>query len=577
MTGEASAVQRGGRRRAALLALAAYVTLAVAYFARAWFSNPVGLADGSGDPQQTVWFLSWVPWAIGHGHNPFLTDHINTPDGVNLMWNSLAPLLGVVLWPITATAGAVVSYDLLVTADLALSAWCAYLLIRRYVPHPLAAFAGGLLYGFSPYLLTQAPSHSKVGFALLPPLLLLIIDDVVVRGRSARRGGLLLGVLLAAQLLVYEEGFVLALVAGFVVLCVLAVRAGRAAIRARAPHVLRALAWALPPLLLLTAVPVGFQVFGPSRLPSVVPGGAVYVTDVANLVVPTATQWISPSWTEQFSAGYSGNTVENASYLGIPLLAMLLLVAGRRWRRPVVAVAVAAGVVLAILSLGPQLHVGGHTSRLPLPWKVISVLPLLGSALPNRLFVYVDLAAAVLLAVFVEDLLLAVPRRAMSLRLAGVGGLAMVVLTLLPNPAGFAQVEVPPFFTRALGEVVPAGATVLVAPFSHDGATATPMLWQAAADMGFRMPEGYFVNVDAAGRRRDGPRPSATEAAMLRIQAGEDVDPRSVAAAVRRELDRWKVRVVVVGPMPHRERMVALLAGILQRQPERHGEVLVWR
>jgi hypothetical protein len=558
------------------LPLLLYAALAVAFLSRAWFASPVGLVDGSGDPQQSVWFLSWVPWAIGHGVNPFITHHINTPDGVNLMWNALAPLLGIALWPITATAGPVVAYDVLVTAELALSAWCAFLLIRRYVPRTAAAVAGGALYGFSPFLATQAPGHSKVAFALLPPLLLLIIDDVVVRLRSARRGGLLLGVLLGAQLLVYEEGFVLALVAGAVVLLVLAVRAGWAETQRRAGHVAKALAWSVPPLALIAAVPIGYQLFGPDRLPSLVPGGAVYVTDVANLVVPNATQWFSPSWAQSIVSRFSGNTVENAAYLGVPLLLVMLVVLLRSRRRELVIVCVASGVLLVLLSMGPNLHVGGHTSRIPLPWKVISVLPLLGSALPSRLFVYVDLFAAVLFAVFVDEVLLAPAARA-AWRGAAAVAVALVALSVLPSRAGFAQLEVPDFFNSSFDAVVPDGSTVLVAPYAHDGTTALPMLWQAGADMAFRMPEGYFVNVDRNGARRDGPVPTSTSEVMAAIQSGREVAVSDVVGSrIRADLGHWKVSAVIVGPMPYRERMIALFAQVLGAAPLHRGGVDVW-
>ena len=571
------AAGRTARSRAAtLLPLLLYAALAVAFFSRAWLASPTGLVDGSGDPQQSLWFLSWTPWAIGHGVDPFVTHHINAPDGVNLMWNALAPLLGVALWPITATAGAVVAYDVLVTAELALSAWCAFLLIRRYVAWGWAALAGGALYGFSPFLTTQSPGHAKVAFALLPPLLLLLIDDVAVRLRSARRGGLLLGLLLGAQLLVYEEGFVLALIAGGVMLLVLAVRAGWAETRRRAPHVGRALLWCLPPLVLIAAVPIGFQVFGPDRLPSLVPGGAVYVTDVANLAVPTATQWVSPSWAKSIAARFSGNSVENASYLGIPLLLVMVGTALWRGRRGVVIVAAACAVLLTLLAMGPQLHVGGHTSRVPLPWKVISVLPLLGSALPSRLFVYVDLAAAVLLAVFVDEVWSQV-RAQVAWRAAGAAAVALVALSLLPVRAGEAQVEVPPFFTTPSDALIPAGSTVLVAPFSHDGTTARPMVWQARADFAFRMPEGYFVNVDPGGARRDGPAPSTTSQAMEAVAAGADPGPQeTLDAGIRNDLRRWGVTAVVVGPMANQDRMVALFNRVLGGLPLQRGGVFVW-
>src|SRR5258706_15185346 len=136
--------------------------------------------------------------------------------------------------------------------------------------------------------------------------------------------------------------------------------------------------------------------------------------------------------------------------------------------RDVVMVTTVAAVVLAILSLGPQLHVAGHVSRLPLPWKAVSVVPLLGSALPSRLFVYVDLAAALLLAVFVNEVVVSAWRRGRArLRLASGGALALVAATLLPGLAGAALIEVPQFFSASFDAVVPTGSTVLVAPYAH--------------------------------------------------------------------------------------------------------------
>jgi hypothetical protein len=163
-------------------------------------------------------------------------------------------------------------------------------------------------------------------------------------------------------------------------------------------------------------------------------------------------------------------------------------------------------------------------------------------------------------------------------RLAGAVAGALAVLSLVPNLAVGAPLAVPSFFSSGVGDVVPAGSTVLVAPYSHDGLSAQPMVWQAWSGMAFRMPEGYFVNVDARGARRDGPRQSFTGDLMVRIQRGEAVDLAGIdLARVRADLRAWRVRAVVVGPMPYRDRMAALFARVLARAPEARGDVLVWR
>jgi hypothetical protein len=253
-----------------------------------------------------------------------------------------------------------------------------------------------------------------------------------------------------------------------------------------------------------------------------------------------------------------------------------VLVAWRWRRRPLVAVTAISGAVLILLSMGPQLHVGGHVSRLPLPWRAIQAIPVVGSALPSRLFVYVDLAAAVLLAVFVDEVVRRAARPA--LRWAGAAAVALVGVSVLPTAAGAALAVVPPAFAAQLPDADddPPGSTVLVAPYAHDGSTAQPMLWQAAAQMSFTMPEGYFVGVDANGRRTDGPPHTTTSKVMTDIAAGRGLAPARLDSLIRADLRRWKVATVVVGPMPHEQDMVRLFTRVLDAPPRIRGGVYVW-
>jgi hypothetical protein len=97
---------------------------------------------GSVDPILFIWYLRWLPFALAHGHDPLISTYLQVPDGFNLLWNTSILLPAFVLSPVTLLFGAVVSYNLLATLALALSAWCAYLAFRRYV-RPEAAASGG--------------------------------------------------------------------------------------------------------------------------------------------------------------------------------------------------------------------------------------------------------------------------------------------------------------------------------------------------------------------------------------------------------------------------------------------------
>src|SRR6202043_887369 len=95
-----------------------------------------------------MWFLKWLPFAISHGHNPLVTDYVDSQVGVNLMWNGSMPLVDLVFVPVTSTLGPVFSYNLVATLAVALSAWSAFLLVVSYVEKSTAAGVGALFYGF---------------------------------------------------------------------------------------------------------------------------------------------------------------------------------------------------------------------------------------------------------------------------------------------------------------------------------------------------------------------------------------------------------------------------------------------
>jgi len=208
--------------------LGLYLGLALAMFSGTWV-HPATWAVGSGhDPEQIMWFLSWPPFAITHGLNPFVTDYVDYPAGVNLMWNTPMLLPGVLLAPGTLVFGPQVSLTLLLTAGFAGSATALFAVLRRWQVGVPGAALGAAVYGFSPALAHSAIGHYDLQFAVFPPL----IVDAVLRlaaGRvSARRGGLQLGVLVTAQLFITEEILAATAIAGIVMAAVVAASRPRA-------------------------------------------------------------------------------------------------------------------------------------------------------------------------------------------------------------------------------------------------------------------------------------------------------------------------------------------------------------
>jgi len=575
-TASASGRPARGRRVAwVVLSLLAYTALAVALCLPAWRDPSRVIVGSGGDAAQTIWYLRWVPHAVGHGVDPWVTHALNRPDGVNLAWAAgLSFLPSLVLWPVTTAFGAVVAYDVYMTAALALSAWVAALVLRRWTTRAWPAWLGGLLYGFSPYMIGHALGHPHLDLAVVPPLLLLCLDQLVLRDRVGPvRLGLAIGALAGVQVLMAEEILASSVVVALGCLVALAV-VHRQQVRARTRRLLTALAAAIPVAVALAVVPTAIQFFGPQRIAGRINSPVVYSNDLLSLVVPTRLQAVAPGALTRVSDSFSGNISEWGGYVGLPLVVLLTVLAWRRRDDRVVrTVGLLAGVAW-VLSLGPFLHVAGHNLYIPLPEAVVAGLPVLTNLLPTRISLFVFLFAGLLLARLL-DLHAAPPQRRVAR-----AGLALACLGLLVPalPLHTARLVQPSFFSDSAQTArLAAAQVVLVAPYPGP-AHPDAMVWQADADVAFAMPGGYVLVPGRDGKPANSGRPTLIGTALDRIAAGKSVGALTPAlrARVLREVNALGVHAVVVGPMPHRSTAVDWLSALLGAPPEVRDGVAVW-
>ena len=580
-----------GRPAAAAIALAVYTVLSIALFSETW-TRPTTWSIGlnNGDPQQFMWFLSWPMFAIRHGLNPLFTNYQFYPAGVNLMWSTSVLLPALVLNPITRFGGPVLAFNVLATIALPLSAWTAFMLIRRFVSSQFAAAVGGALFGFSPFLTAYSLGAPNVTAAFMLPVVLLLLDDILrVQRRPPVVAGLLLALASVAQLLIGEELLAITFVLTTLLVC-LAVGLRADQVRPKVKYALRGLASAAAGFVVLAAAPIGFQFFGPQRVQGLIHPLNSYISDALSFFVPTRLLLLAPHSAVVLSDKFVGG--EATSYVGVPLALLLLFIAVRYWRRLVVRLATLAALLVAILSMGITIHYAGNTGTLPvftlglafpllqrflpgrlmlyltfLGWVGLARLPVFDNILPTRLMACFYLLAGLLVAVFLDDMM----ARRSWLRVVGLLGTAVALIPLIPIlPYPSSPELVPAFFAGGSASRIPAGSVALVVPLSLN-VDGRAMLWQATAGMQFRMAEGYATIPKLV------PKLTQLSKQVLATAAGQssvltDKDRQQLLS----ELSRRHVKTVIVGPMINEQQEVQLFTFLLNREPQQIEGVYVW-
>ena len=406
----------GHRVRTLVVAAAAYLALSVGVWWDVWTSHPASVTTcGCGDSSLFTWFLEWPAYAIAHGLDPFYSSAMFHPGGVNLLANTSELGIGVVLAPVTWLFGPVATLNVALTLAPALSALAMFVLLRRWVSWAPAAFAGGLLYGFSPFVIVSlSDAHLMNGMLVVPPLVVACLDELLIRQhRRPVRVGVLLGLLVVAQFFIGTEMLVIMGITGAigVALVVLYAAVGhREALARHARHALVGLGTGAGVAAALLAYPVWFALEGPAHLSGPV-WGSLYLgvggTSPAQYLGATPPSASFARLAHQVG-GYQGPTL-SGQYFGYALVAVVA-VGALVWRRDRrIWLFGAVGLLTVPLSLG-------RTIGAWVPWRWLIHVPLVQNVIPSRFVAMTYLAAAVLLGVVVDR-----TRTAVGVRTAGGG------------------------------------------------------------------------------------------------------------------------------------------------------------
>lgn len=539
----------------------AYLSFAFWITAGLW-PNPAtrAIADNFADQALIEWFLAHgvLVWT---GDFSFVTDRLNSPEGVNLMVNASHILHGVIMAPVTALFGAAVSFALLVAVNLAATASGWYLLLVHTVGlRRGAAVIGGAFAGFAPGMISQSNSHLHMTAQwLVPPIVWCVIRltrTTTLRGTVATALGL--AGLIAAQVLLGEEVLFLTTLVVLIFSITYAVCQPEWTRRV-ATRFLGGLLMAAGAAAILLAYPLWVQFWGAQHTPNAPFAPQFFYADLASFAL------FSPlSIAGTPAAGMlATSSAEYNTYLGLPLILVVLGCAVWRWHSPVIKAATVTAVIMAYLSLGPFVTYHGVRTGWPSIYSRIADIPVISGALPTRYALALIPLIGLILACAVDA----------AFRIGGLSCVTvpvLVVAALLPAmPAPLAttnRAPVPKFISSgAWRQCAPDGGVIVPVPLP------TPhnpdlMRWPAAANAAFAIPEGFFIApYGPGGRSSIGIYPRPTSQFLAQVAATGIIPPinDSTRAQARDDLAYWKANCVALAKVPNEGQLHRTLEELL--------------
>jgi hypothetical protein len=439
----------------------------------------------------------------------------------------------------------------------ALAAWATYLLCVRLTHRFWASVMGGFVFGFSTYI----NQHERAQLNLLLVFFIPLAVYLVVRRVEASIGRIVFVVLFA---LVLAGEFA----TSTEVLATMTMFGGIAyllALVVSPVEVKKRLAWTVP--LLAAAYAGAAAIVSPiiNRLASDAPPERAIrppdlnSIDLLSFIVPSPYGRFGGQHFASFTDGFPALPQNDTGYVGLILVGILIGFAVQFRKRWWALLLTVFALVVAILAMGPVLHIGGTTYG-TLPGSILYHLPLIQHATPDRFPVYLSLTLAIIVAIWIA----AAKGRSMLLRLA-IAGVAVVLLStdLALEPTYHGILARPAFFTDGMyRQYIEPGDVVFGVPYQLGG----DLDWQDATGFDFRLARAYIGPVHPIGHTKAG-------LGVILTEPGKYLPG---ANAVRYFIETRDVTTVVAeDPVP--PEIITLMNDVLGTDPADVGGVTVWK
>ena len=589
----------GVRRRWVGHALMAVASIAAAvYVTNGLWSDPYTqvLLRNAGDQAFFEWLLGYGVYLIGHGANPFFTDMLNVPDGVNLAANTSITVYIVLFAPLSHLLGPQVSFVTVLTLNLAGAAFAWYLFFCRFATgrRGVAAVAG-LFCGFAPGFVSHTNGHLNWSAGWIAPVVLWWVIKLREPGRWLRNG-IVLGLLVTAGFSIAAEGLFFVAMAAAVFLITWSLSgAVRAEARAALPTVLKGLGVTAVVAGALLAYPLYMHFAGPLTFSGTGFNQSHYVEDLASYF--SYSERTLAGWAGLDSAHLASNPTEETSFFGLPMVVLIIAGLVLLWRRSdpgrraTLRALIAVAVTFLLLSLGPRLNVLNAETDIPMPYAVLQHLPLFDSALPTRFALALVGVFGVVLAMLGDMLLTDKGLAGSSAQTAFGAAFAVALVPIIPMPVyTMPRSPEPRFLTEGTWKrYVDDNAVMSSLPFASN-VSADSQRWSAytmaRGGKQFRIPDGYFLGPGGEnGTGRIGPAYHHTDWKFYRagrygeVPAIDDSDREQT----RRDLAYWNIQGIFLADTvtgadgPEFRSAIEMTARDLLGEPERVDDVLFWR
>lgn len=483
------------RLRTRLLAAAVVALIVAAPFLLHLFESPgrpIGMelpnpaVRGDSDAYQGVWHHWWVATAILDGVDPRWCCAVFHPRGVSLVYDNVGWVDCVALLPLSRGFPAV-AYNMGLLLNSILVALGVYALSRSMHSRRHAAMIAALLAALMPVRLAHLLQHYQI--AAIGWTALALAAVLRVAEGSGRKAALLTAAVVLAGLAMLQSPYhYLFILVSIAMLPLLA--EGRADMRRW---------WAAAGAVLVGGVPaIVFYLTGAASagIPEVSASEAVlWAAEPQSLLLPSPFGVLGRALGTPAAASWMPNAFEGIITPGLTVLAAagIWVVKTRRWR------VAAAACIMLLLAMGPQLKILGRVTAVPLPFRLLQMVPFgEGFRSPARFALVGGMLACVLAGRWMAD------RRGVARAVIVAAVLLEVFPVGLPSVSG----HIPEVYRSGGGN-----GPVLELPVSQDA--RRPIFFQTAdgrpryAVFLTRRPqwaESYMDELRALVRRSDSPR-----------------------------------------------------------------------